>query len=407
MFGRILKALLILIMLAFTTGCWDQNEIENLGIVQAVGIDSSEKGVRLLVQVVNPKASSGGGGGGGAMSAGGGGGAGGAFRNFSAEGESIFYAFRELSHISPRKLFYAHTQVIVISEELAQKRNIIEVLDFFDRNPQVRRQVWVVVARAGINEIFNQSAPLSTTPAQDILGTIDHVRSLSSHYGINRLGDFLKLIQAEGAEAYTAGIDLMPSMARPQGITPRGEAEKEIAIVDTAVFKKGRLAGWLNRPESRGLLWVRGKVVGGAIVIPCPGAQDKNISLEILRSKTRITPEISDGVVRFRVEVTEESNIDESSCSLQLNKPEVIREIEERQNEAIAGEITAALEKAQRELDTDVFGFGNVIFHNDPAFWREIKDQWGELFPNLEVEVEVSSRVRRTGLVANPAKPSE
>lgn len=404
MSGKILKALLILIIFTFTTGCWDQNEIENLGIVQAIGIDTGEKGVRLLVQVVNPKATGGGGGvGAGGMRAGGE-----PFRNFSAEGETIFTAFRELSHISPRKLFYAHTQVIVLSEKLARERNVMEVLDYFDRNPQVRRQVWVVVARSGINEIFNLSAPQSTTTATRIVGIIEQERLLTSDHGVNRLGDFLKLIQAEGTEAYTASIDLIPSKSLPQDMASHGEPGKEeIEITDTAVFKRGRLAGWLNKTEGRGLLWVKGKVEGGAIVIPCPGVQDKNISLDTLRSKTRITPEISDGVVRFRVEVTEESNIDESSCPLQLNKPEVIRQIEERQNEAIAGEITAALEKTQRELDADVFGFGNALFHNDPAFWKEIKDQWDDLFPNLEVEVEVDSRVRRTGLVANPARPSE
>ena len=406
----LLPALLLAILLVALTGCWDLNEIEDLALVQAIAIDKSrehEGGFRILVQVVDPSAVAGGGQGGGAMQRGGGRKA--TFRNYAAEGESILSTFRELSHITSRRLFYAHTQVITISEELARERGVAGVLDFLDRSPQIRRQVWLVISKPGMNEIFGQTAPLETTPAVRIFGIIE-VRDLTSNYGVNRLGDFLRLLQGEGIEPYTAVITLNPNRALPRGQIPTDEPKEEISVSQTAVFKKDRLAGWLNTTESRGLLWVRNEVRGGVILVPRPDAESKqrNITLDILRSRTKVTPLIgSDGAVRFRVEVNLESNIDESNRPVQLDKPQTIRHIEELQNRAVADEIRAALAKVQGELGTDVFGFGNTLFHKDPAYWRQVKANWNDIFPGLEVEVHVKSRIRRTGLVANPVEPAE
>ncbi|MCG8400686.1 MAG: Ger(x)C family spore germination protein [Firmicutes bacterium] len=402
-------ALLLTALLVALTGCWDLNEIEDLALVQAIAIDKSreiEDGFRILVQVVDPSAVAGGGQGGGMQK---GGNRKTTFRNYVAEGESILATFRELSHITSRRLFYAHTQVITISEDLARERGVAGVLDFLDRSPQIRRQVWLVISRPGMNEIFGQTAPLETTPAVRIFGIIE-VRDLISNYGVNRLGDFLRLLQGEGIEPYTAAIILSPNRALPRGQLPTDEPREEISVSQTAVFKKDRLVGWLNTNQSRGLLWVRNEIKGGIVLVPRPDAENrqKNITLDILRSSTQVTPLIGpDGAVRFRVEVDFESNIDESNRPVQLNKSQTIRHIEELQNRAVAGEIRAALAKAQVELGADVFGFGNTLFHKDPAYWRQIKGRWNDIFPALEVEVHVKSRIRRTGLVVNPVEPAE
>lgn len=398
---------MILTMFIMLPGCWDQNEIERLGIVNAVAIDKSEedgKRFRVLVQLLNPRGL-----GGRGEIAGMGGGSGGEapFRNLSAEGFSIFDAFRELAHISPRRLFYAHTQVILISEELLMEKNILEMLDFFERSTEIRRQVWLLVARTSLNDLFSITVPLENTTSQKIAGVSEREREQVSRCGMVRLGDFLRLYQSEGVEPFTAGIVMMPSKAMPQDMAPRGISEQEIEISGTAVFKNGRLAGWLDDKEGRGLLWLRGEVGGGVILIPHPDSPERNISLEILRSKTRVRPEITDGEIRIIAEIMVESNVNEASIYIDLGKPEVIRKLEVLQGEKVFQEINTALSKLQGELRSDVFGFGNSVYRQNPAYWRQVKADWDEIFPNLEVEVSVNSKVRRTGLVGSPARPAQ
>lgn len=400
--------ILCVFLLLTTPGCWDLREIEDLFIVQGIAVDRGETGnIRLLVQVINPAAVAGGGG--GAMGNGGGQGRGlvTSFRNFAAEGMTVLHAFRELSHITSRELFYAHTEVVVVSEELARDKRFMEVIDFLDRSEQIRRQVWLLVARSNINELFGLVAPLQISPSERMAGIIEE-KFRTEHFAASRLGDFLKYLQAEGMEAYTAGIVLQPNMSYIRSAPSSNEPDKEVAITNTAVFKGGRLAGWLTGTESRGLLWLRNEVRGGVVVVPCPGRKKGNgsITLNIIRADTRVEPEISaDGSIRMLVRVKVQSNIEEVGCAIEINKPETLLAIEKAQNMAVAGEIRAALDKAQNEIGADVFGFGNAIFRSDPSFWRQVAPNWEEIFAGVEVDIKVESRVRRTGLVINPIQP--
>jgi len=296
--GRGLKALVLslLILTAALTqpGCWDQQEVERLGIVLATALDQAPDGrVRLTVQTINPKAIAGGGGGPGV----GGGGAGGGarpFRNRSAEGSTIFDCIRLMSLESPRHLFFAHNQIILISEELARSRGIEELIDFFDRNPQIRRSNWVLISRSDISSVLELPGEI-TVPASQRIASIIREQRLSSYFPATQLGDFLESLETEGSEAIATGIQVEPNetevrdrIARdsPEGIRRAMAIGSNVKVGGTAVFSGNKMAGWLDERESRGLLWVRGKVKGGVITVPCTsggggGGEDKRFSMEI------------------------------------------------------------------------------------------------------------------------------
>ncbi len=92
----------------------------------------------------------------------------------------------------------------------------------------------------------------------------------------------------------TGGIDLVALRAeiipKPQHFDIRGELWRERIgasprITGAAVFRKDRLVGWLGKQETRGLLWVMGRVRSGIIVIEHPADSDEYVGLEILRAK--------------------------------------------------------------------------------------------------------------------------
>lgn len=406
-----LPLLLLLGVIIIQPGCWDQREVEQLGIVMATGVEPAPGGrVRLIVQNVNPtalaKGAAGGGGGGQA------GPEGKPFRNRAVEGDSIFEAIRELSRQSPRQLFFAHNQVLILSEELARERGVREVLDFFERNPQIRRTTWFLVGRGDLASLLDEPGRLEPTPAQRITGIIED-KERSSEYAVQMLGNFLEMMESESTHPFTAVVAPLSNPAVPEnerqlvagGQTP--EPRQTITLHGTAVFRRDKLAGWLNSRESRGLLWIRGEVDGGVIEIFPPQANGKPVSLEILRSSTKLQPQIRDGQIYITVAVREESNLGETMGPLDLTKPEVIGQLEILQADAIRGEIESALAKAQHEYGVDVFGFGEAMHRKYPREWKEMKKMWPELFPGVQVEVQVEARIRRTGLVSKPVEPKQ
>ena len=406
----------IFLGIVFTqTACWDKKEVEDLAIVLAVGIEPGEDDkVKIIVQNVNPaavgKGAGGDGGGGGGMGLGTK-----SYRNRSAEGQTIFDAIRELSRQSPQQLFFAHNQLIIISEDLAKKRGIKDIIDFLERNPQIRRNTWILVARGiELATLLDEPGRLETTPSQRIFEIIDQ-RDFSSEYAIQRLGDFLETMESGDIEPYTAVVESNPNPAYPkehahlhgmsQALTP--EPHNNIEINGTAAFRRDKMVGWLNLVESRGLLWVRGEVKGGIINITSPDEERKPIALEILTSDTKLEPQITDGQILMKINVKTETNVGETMSTMEIAKPEAIKKLEALLAEAVRAEIEAALEKAQQEYNTDVFGFGEAIHRNYPSEWKELKENWSDLFSTVEVQIAVDGKIRRIGLVSNPLKPDQ
>lgn len=404
-----LFCLILLLGIIFTPACWDQREVERLGIVMAIGVEPTPGDrVRVIVQNVTPSAmmrGAGDGTGGGATA----GMATKPYRNFSAEADTVFEALRELARESPRQLFYAHNQVIILSEELARERGLQEVMDVFERNPQVRRTTWLLVGRGEMAHLMDVPGRIENTPAQRIFSIVNE-RDLSSQYAVQRLGDFIEQMEIEGAQPFTAVVEAAPNPAVPSEYRhsmAEGHVQEMSHILKlngTAVFRGDKMTGWLNTKESRGLLWVRGLVKGGVIEVSAPDGGGIRVSLEILRSKTELRPEIRDGQIFMTVDVKVESNLGETTGPLDLAKPEVINKLEVLQAGAIMGEIESALAKAQQDYGVDVFGFGQAVHRKYPQEWKEMKQTWSDLFPDVQVELLVDAKIRRTGLVSNPVQ---
>lgn len=73
--------------------------------------------------------------------------------------------------------------------------------------------------------------------------------------------------------------------------------------------------------------------------------------------------------------------------------------MEKAEEEKIKKEIESAICKA-RELDADIFGFGEKISQKDNKKWQAIKGNWEEQFKKLEVKVDVATTIVGSGRIA-------
>ncbi len=407
--------LLLLMVLLVLAGCWDHREVEDLGLVLLTAVDAApEDRIRVEVQTLVPGALAGGGGGVGGMGGGGRGGGRKPYRNFVAEARTVFNAFRQLSMEAPRRLFFAHNQVIIISEKLARERGVSPVLDFFDRNREIRRDTWILVARGELKEIIDVPGHMDVIPAQRIIGLINN-RQLSSHFAINRLGDFIEMLESPGIEPYTAIIGMTPNKAMSRvGLQPGTvgvEPSHNIRLTGAAVFRRDRLVGWLDERESRGLLWVRGEVRGGPVTFSLPDARDgRNIAVEILRAGrggVKLEPRLAGGQLSMTVKIDTRVNLVESQAlGIDLTNPQVISRLEKQLAAAIKQGITACVTRLQEDYMADALGFGEAVHRKYPRVWRQIEGEWEYVFASMPVTVEVKTSIRRTGLINKPMQPS-
>jgi|GEM_PF-1938693 len=387
---------LIIILSLLLSGCWDSIDPEKLGLVTLMGIDIADSNrFEVTVQEFSYQGQASAdknGGSGGKMP--------GKLHRFSAQ--TISEAVQNIMASDFLRTYFAHTSAIILSEELARSEGISpSLIDHLERSPEIRRNTWILIAESDqFDKIF--SAGSSVEPGIDtgrVIGEIILNKSKNSSIATNKLGEFLNLYWEKGSEPFTSGIGLIPISTDKAGqakSTGSDEInEHDFNIGNTAVFKDGKLSGWLDTNESIGLLWVRGGIKGGIIQVKSDGS---DLSLEIVKAASHIKPVIIDEEIQINIHIDLISKLNESQVNIDFQDKEVIDRIENMQALGVKKQILAAFNKT-KSLNSDVFGFGNCIFGSYPDYWKEIESSWYDYYRDLKLNIDISSTVNHVGLV--------
>ncbi|HBR08639.1 MAG TPA: Ger(x)C family spore germination protein [Clostridiales bacterium] len=380
------KAIVIILCISLTlnlTGCWSQRELNDYAVVVGVGIDKDEEtgNILLTAQIAKPGKL--------AKDSKGSGSNEKAYWNISDTGETIFSTVREYTHESSRRLYWQHNKIIIFCREIAED-GVLNCIDYFVRDHETRTAAEIFVSDTDkASDILDVKPELEKIPSIDIDKLIKVQQLNSETYSINLLTFIQRLMSKTTA-----------SVAPLIKITGEGE-EQKISVSGTAVFKKDKLVGKLNKPETRGLLWVDDKVKSGIVVVDCPGGDGK-VDLEIMKASSTVTPEIENGNITIKIKIKEKSNLGSQSCTEDLATSKMLEALEEKLASAIRDEITASVEKAQA-LNADIFGFGEAVHRKYRNQWKDLESKWDEIFPSIQVEIKVDAEIYGTGKISKPA----
>ncbi len=372
---RLLKLTAAFTIVGCLTGCWNSRELDTLSVLIGVGIDKTDdfRMVNVTAQIANPsniktsedrEASSQE-----------------AYWNLQMSAENVFVALRDCTFSASRKLYIGQNQIILLGEDLA-KAGLQKYMDFFLRDPEARLNEYVVVAKGKAADILDVKPELEKLPALNIQNLID-IHFATSQVVSIRLIDFSSAIASGTTSAVAPMIE----------IDGFGE-DKKLKMSGTAVFKDYKLAGELDPFETRGYLWVVDKVKSGVLNV---SSKNGETALEIIRSKSKMTPVLKDdGSFSIKLSVKTDVNLGSQEGWDDFLLSEDRTFVENRAAKAIESDIMACLDKAG-ELGTDIFGFGEAIRRKYPRQWNSVKDDWENIFPDIEVELETNVKLRGTG----------
>lgn len=375
---------LIICLLVFSllqTGCWNNRDLTEINIVAGLGVELTEDDkVLLTVQVVEPAAIQ-------SVSMGKGNGEGAQKPVFveSYEGETVFEALRGMLSIVDKKMFFSSAQVLILGEKLSQN-GIEEALDFFHRDHEFDYEMNILVAKGTTpKEILEIESDADSIPAVYINGTVDNTVS-------------------RGTVKKTMLIDLIKEMSGHEKQFAIGQiskaGESKVKTEGTAVFKDGRLVGWLDQYETRGYLFAMDKIKSAVISIP---ADNGKIAMEIIRSKGKTKVEFENGEpTALSIKVKVEANVGGYEKKGKLDSADSIHKLQEILKEEIKKEITMAVEKTRKEYGSDIFGFCSYVRKHRPQYWKTVRNDWLDIFSELPVVIQVDTKVMRTGVVKSP-----
>lgn len=383
--------LIIIFSLLVLTGCKGQTELNHIGIVVAVAIDKDyeEDGIILTAQVIRPSSLDKKSPGNEAV-----------VELVTTKGKTIFEAIRNATQQFDRINFYAHTKIIVIDEKLAQE-DLTPILDFFVRGKELRGYAWLCIAKnAPASEIIGIKNGVDKIQANYLKDIIEN-KKYQHHVIASSVIDYYRKALQEGINPVTGVLEVIEVSNHPVE-NKEEKTARQVRFSGAAVFKKDALVGFFNEKETKGLNWVTGKVSSGVIFLPSLLNQEKFTSIEIKNATTKVTSEIKDGKNFFVIKVKTDVILVEEQGKLKITYPkkmlDYLNEVRKETEKAIAEEIDLAVNKAQKELNSDVFGFGRTLHREHPEEWNNIKDQWNEIFPKAEYRAEVEVKMIGTDL---------
>jgi spore germination protein KC len=405
---RMILALLILTTTVLTGGCWDRMEIENIAFVNAIGVDRAGSGNLLVTfYVVNPDAMSKQGGKGPPAYV------------ASLEAPTVGLALAKYAEQSARQPRYKQLQAIILGEDLA-RQGVAPVMDYFGRFWGSRLSIPVLVARGKAQDILVKGqTPPEKLASSGIEAILSQTPSLSGTRFSVVLGDVLTNLTRTGMQPVITSLELVPMREATTGgpygehgtATSEGSASEEnqvIACKGAGVFREDKLLDFLTPTETRGLLWLQGKVQGGRMVVPAPDGGNEGATLAVERESTKIKPVVTADKISYQVKIAESGYIDSvESPDLAVDKRGTIDLLEQEQANAIQQEVMQAVSKA-KTLQSDFLGLGDKLYRQDPGTWEQVKNNWNAAWlPQVEVDVTVDCLLQRTGSAANPVEKVE
>ena len=380
------KVIMCLLVPLLLSGCLGGGtEINDLEIVVGMGVDKDKDTGKILLtaQIVREGeigSNSGNGGGQNAK----------AFWNVTATGDTIFDAIREMTHKTGNRLFVSHNHVVIYGYNIAEE-GLQEHIDFFLRSHEMRPTAFILIAECDVSAVLDAKPETEELPAMNIAKLLKS-HGYTSHFIEVNLKDFISCLMSPTTSPVAPIVEVTP-----------GEESEDIYISGMAIFKNDKMVGKLNKEETRGLLWVKGKIKSGVLLVPSPGKQGK-IALEILEAKTKVTPKMENGKIVMDVNIKVDTSLAEQATIENMTTLPGFEKMQKIQEEVIKHEIMAAFEKS-KELKADIFGFGEMLHKKYSSKWNAIKDNWDDIYPDIVLNIDVKAEIKKADLLVKAPAP--
>lgn len=363
------------------TGCYDIQEVSDVNVVLAIGVDEAgDHLVNVTAEFVNPASvpSSG-----GDESSSGGGKQPVIIRQET--GTSIEDAIGKLEREVPHSVYLAQNMLVLFGQSYA-KHGVERALDYFERNRSFRRNQLFLVTPGLASDVL--SASVDPEPL-NALGIRDLVEQTSTQ---------LRFVQSEQQQVMKEYLS--PSQAPIMALIAMNESQHPV-LQGVAVFRAGQLVDTLSIQETQGLAWLLGSTRQVAIRLPCDGGDDDGTgtTIRILGSKTWFDSQPVTGGLRVRLRVDARAEI-EQICPHEKLDEKKLKQLDQKASTYIQQSMQLALRKLQQD-DVDACQLGTRVFMQNPAYWRRISPMWSTIFAKAQVDCQANVQIARANLSLN------
>ncbi|KAB7669395.1 Ger(x)C family spore germination protein [Bacillus sp. B1-b2] len=371
------------------SGCWDRSELNENSIVTGIAIDKGDKH-KYKISIESTAATE--------LN----------YRTAQGLAPSFIYTFEgdtigEITHkfniATSTHYIFSHTRVLVIGETIA-KEGILSFMDFFDRDREIRDDFNIVIAKEGnavdLLRITNDYQKVSSLK---IFPQLDNMLKDWGGTPVMKLNDYIRSYASKGQVPVLAAMTIEGSKEKGANIENITKSVPDaVGKIDSlAVFKGGKLQGYLSLEETRLLLWVQNKLEQTSLTIPFEGEENKYFGIRVLRSKTKIKAKEVEGIPQFDIYIDAESVLDGSDQKVELKKVHAFNDFEKEANNYLKKEFATLFKKMQTDYEADIFGLGEKLRDQDYKNFKKYKEDWTVGYKKAKINMHLNTDIKRSG----------
>lgn len=345
-------------------------------LIQGIAVDRENEQFQVTVQAVSSSASA-------------------AVEVYQAEGSSVYDALNNIALVSGKMPFYTHNAIVIIGKDCAAY-GLEHVIDFFVRHHETRPAEAVFAAKEKAADILTLKTDVQISMNNQQMQLNQYVmasqiQQLASSGDLNSQLMEVQVLDAANV-LYSGGDVVLPVLA---------VKEQAVAVEGCAVFRSGRLLAMVDQNTTSGIKAVKDSLTGGAVTIPLSGTETASLSFK--NSACEVQTSLRKNVPHFDLTISCELNINE------INRP-LDRTLTQRDFAAME-QLTAdrvkaltdeTLTKLLREHQVDVFNFSDVLFKQQPAWWKQNEANWRKILPKCTWNVTVDAVIVTEGQEMSP-----
>ena len=340
-------------------------ELENMKIIQAMGIDREREGLRLSLAAAPDKAGEKG-------------------EVLSGSGNTVSGALQRIrSHAGEEDLFCAHVGHILMGEEAAQA-GMDDILAYVCHSAEIRMDVPLYLLLGSPAGEAMKEAGGKKLGAAEILQS---VQSSLEHQGYSHVFtavEILRNLESNGS-ALVCALEYTPAS--------EGEQEKTFAVYGYGILRDGVLEQTLDRDSAIGAGLLINK--SGICEITVKDLRGNLVALELDEGKCRLEPLWSEqghlSGLDVQIQVSA-AILETGGRSGQLNEAQYEDQLTAQLEAAVSQRVQNVLLLSKR-MGADFLGLGERLMTKAPADRRSALTDFASLLPGLPIHVSVSGKL--------------
>ncbi len=351
---------LIIVLAAFTAGCWDAIDINEKLIITTVAFDLEGEEMKGYLETANIQASQG------------------AntsqtnakkFNVISTPSKTIIESRAKLETKLDKPVFLSGVNTLVLTEDFANKY-LIEYLYRFRADEFYRKKGNVVFTKQSPEELFKVAQEKDVS-----LGMF--------------LSDMVDTLEKEGRIFLRSSERLIENLSSPYSgilILNAGTQDNEIAILGYSVVKDNKVAGFIPIEEANGLLLMKSKNPKLSYDVPY---KDLKLTIEVTSKKPKIKPFYKDGKISFDLKFDCKAKLmyGDKKTPYDLTDKDM-KKIGDFLSEMLKNELENTVAQAQNTFNCDYLQFDDIFRIKYPEDYEKL--DWENEFSKISITIDVN-----------------